>query len=183
MEKFERVLPLAWLFLLLVLLLLCLIILVLYLRIGFIYNISIFVVHTDVVYMYFNLLLVLKVFYSVNHVIWSSIKHGLELLKSDINSLNQWDQASLIRFHPEKCKVLCINCQPSLLEKLTFTKIYIHLGVGENLQEYEENEKDLGINIDFGIHKAIRTHTDSRPFLLAYSSFCLISVLVFWIFA
>ncbi|HBI40457.1 MAG TPA: hypothetical protein DDY16_05865 [Tenacibaculum sp.] len=86
--------------------------------------------------------------YADDTKIWRPIKseRDQELLQSDINSLDQWAQANKMRFHPKKCKVLSIGCKPSPLEMLPFTKFYYHLG--ENLLEYAENEKDLGVIIN-----------------------------------
>ena len=86
--------------------------------------------------------------YADDTKIWRPIRseRDQEILQSDINSLNQWAHDNKMRFHPRKCKVLSIGRKPSPLEMLPFTNFHYHLG--ENLLEFAENEKDLGVMIN-----------------------------------
>ena len=55
-----------------------------------------------------------------------------------------------MKFHPLKCKVVSIHNRPSPLAILPFTGY--HYTIGENLLEYAESEKDLGVIINPGLN-------------------------------
>ena len=48
-------------------------------------------------------------------------------------------------FHPKKCKVVTIKRRPSPLTMLPF--VAYHYCPSENLLEYVDSERDLGVNI------------------------------------
>ncbi len=51
-----------------------------------------------------------------------------------------------MKFHPKKCKGVSIHNRPSPLAMLPF--ITFHYSLGENLLNYEDSEKDLGVLIN-----------------------------------
>ena len=69
-----------------------------------------------------------------------------QLLQNDINYLNSWATSNKMKFHPLKCKVVSIHSSPSPLAFLP--SVNFHYQLGENLLEYSENEKDLGVLIN-----------------------------------
>ena len=74
-----------------------------------------------------------------------------ELLQQDINLLNNWATNNLMRFHPEKCKVLSVSLQRErnslmLLQALPFSQFVYCLG---NVPlDFVNSEKDLGVHIN-----------------------------------
>ena len=69
-----------------------------------------------------------------------------QLLQNGINYLNSWATSNKTKFHPLKCKVVSIHSSPSPLAFLPF--VNFHYQLRENLLEYTENEKDLGVLIN-----------------------------------
>ena len=76
-------------------------------------------------------------------------------LQKDIDYLhNLWSSSNKMNFHPKKCKVVSVHSKPSPLSMLPFVASHYYLG--ENLLEYADSEKDLGIvitsNLNFNEH-------------------------------
>ena len=86
--------------------------------------------------------------YADDTKIWRGITSYLDhqILQNDINYLNTWATSNKMKFHPLKCKVVSIHSSPSPLAFLPF--VPFHYQLGENLLEYVENEKDLGVLIN-----------------------------------
>ena len=91
-----------------------------------------------------------------------------ELLQQDIDQLNNWATNNLMRFHPDKCKVLSVTLQrgsnnSKLLEALPFSKFMYRLG---NVPlEFVNSEKDLGVHINRSL-----TWTDHCNYLYSKAS-------------
>ena len=85
--------------------------------------------------------------YADDTKIWRKIVNSrdIALLQKDIDYLHQWSINNMMNFHPKKCKVVSINHNPSPLSMLPF--VAFHYKLGENLLEYADNEKDLGVDI------------------------------------
>ena len=85
--------------------------------------------------------------YEYNTKIWRNIVNSrdIALLQKHIDYLNQWSINNMMNFHLKKCKVASINHNPSILSMLPFVAFHYYLG--ENLLEYTDNEKDLGVYI------------------------------------
>ena len=66
-----------------------------------------------------------------------------EILQNDLDSLSVWSDKWLLKFHPEKCKVMHLG-------KADNTKYFYKLKEGDTHHElaYTEEEKDLGVVID-----------------------------------
>ena len=86
-------------------------------------------------------------------------EEDVEALQRDLDKLDQWSRIWLLRFHPDKCKVLKISKKPEM-------DINLHLySNDEQHSEIDltgcEDEKDIGVIIDsrlnFGKH--IKTKT------------------------
>ena len=60
--------------------------------------------------------------------------------------LHLWSLNNKMNFHLQKCKAVSIKHRPSPLAMLPFVAYHYHLG--ENLLEYADIEKDLGVNIN-----------------------------------
>jgi hypothetical protein len=63
-----------------------------------------------------------------------------ELLQESISDLFEWSQLWLLKFHPDKCRILSIGNRAREANKYTMGE--------KNLKVSEEGEKDLGILID-----------------------------------
>ena len=92
--------------------------------------------------------------YADDTKIWRKIvtSRDIALLQKDIDYLHKWSINNKMNFHPKKCKVLSINHHPSPLSMLPFVEF--HYNLGENLLEYADNEKDLGVDITL-FHKIV----------------------------
>jgi endonuclease/exonuclease/phosphatase family metal-dependent hydrolase len=68
-------------------------------------------------------------------------------LQEDITYLHNWSINNKMNFHPQKCKVISVASRsPPLLGILPCVQ-YIY-SLGENLLDYVEKEKDLGVDIN-----------------------------------
>ncbi|MCP4460194.1 MAG: hypothetical protein GY816_19545, partial [Cytophagales bacterium] len=86
--------------------------------------------------------------YADDTKIWRPIKESADhrILQTDIDYLNNWASINKMKFHSLKCKVVSIHNRPSPLEMLPF--IRFHYSLGENLLDYADSEKDLGVLIN-----------------------------------
>ena len=86
--------------------------------------------------------------YADDTKIWRTIKcqNDIEQLQKDIDSLNMWSINNKMSFNFKKCKVVSIKHRPSPLTMLPFVAYHYYLG--ENLLEYADSEKDLGVLIN-----------------------------------
>ena len=62
------------------------------------------------------------------------------IIQEDLNTLHQWSNDWLLRFHPDKCVVIRLN--------VTTETWYFRYTLGENELEYVEKVKDLGVWVD-----------------------------------
>ena len=72
-----------------------------------------------------------------------------EVLQQDINVLSNWATNNLMRFHPDKCKILTVSLQhdPSpLIQALPFSK-FVYC-IGNTALEFVNSEKDLGVHFN-----------------------------------
>ena len=87
--------------------------------------------------------------YADDTKIWREINHEVDhhILQKDIDYLYDWALKNKMKFHPSKCKVLMVN-----RSKLPFLNILpfvqFHYSMGDDLIDYCEVEKDLGIHIN-----------------------------------
>ena len=70
----------------------------------------------------------------------------IEIIQNDINNLFKWSEKWLLRFHPDKCKVLSIigkrhQQRTTKYTMPTYSGSYVTL-------ESVESEKDIGVTID-----------------------------------
>ena len=56
-----------------------------------------------------------------------------------------WSINNKMNSHSKKCKAVAINHKPSSLPMLPF--VAYHYNLGENLLEYADSERDLGVDI------------------------------------
>ena len=87
--------------------------------------------------------------YADDTKIWRDIscEDDHHILQRDIDSLMDWALKNCMKFHPSKCKTLMVSrSKMPLLDILPF--IQFHYSMGNNLIDYCETEKDLGININ-----------------------------------
>jgi len=88
-----------------------------------------------------------------NTKVYNTIKSDADRinLQNDLNKLQKWSQKWLLKFHPDKCKVLCINSIAT--EKYNYT---LNINVTTHNLEHTTSEKDIGITFDqklnFEIH-------------------------------
>ena len=86
--------------------------------------------------------------YADDTKLWRSIKsdHDHLQLQKDIAYLHSWSLHNKINFNLQKCKVVAIKNKPSPLAMLPFVAYHYYLA--ENLLEYADSEKDLGVYIN-----------------------------------
>ena len=87
--------------------------------------------------------------YADDTKLWREINHEADnfILQSDIDYLFDWAIRNKMRFHPSKCKVLMVSSfNPPLIDILP--EIQFHYSMGEELLDYVDSEKDLGILIN-----------------------------------
>ena len=93
--------------------------------------------------------------YADDTKLWRSIKfdHDHSQLQKDIKYLHAWSLRNKIDFNLPKCKVVSIKNKPSPLAMLPFVAYHYYLA--ENLLEYADSEKDLGVyvNKDFNFNE------------------------------
>ena len=66
-------------------------------------------------------------------------------LNKDIDSMNIWANANLMKFHPQKCKILCVT--PKIfLDVLPFQRIYPY-AMSDIILDQVDSETDLGLLI------------------------------------
>ena len=85
----------------------------------------------------------------------SDTPDGIESLQKDLNSLQEWSDKWLLRFHPEKCHVLKLGSSKS---SATYSMTITAPDGTSQTQELEETqvEKDLGVHVDNDL--SFRTH-------------------------
>lgn len=80
---------------------------------------------------------------------WHTInsENDNEVLQKDISYLDEWANNNKMKFHTGKCKVLSVAQKPPpVLGILPDIQYFYHLG--ENLLEYSDNERDLGVDMN-----------------------------------
>ena len=89
-----------------------------------------------------------------------------ELLQSDINNMFEWSNKWLLRFHPDKCKVMRIGAKEEDAYKYS---------LDDKILSYTEEEKDLGVTIDnklkFETHIANKVNTANKVMGIIRRSF------------
>ena len=85
--------------------------------------------------------------------IWRSMNcvEDCNILQNDIDYLHDWCISNKMKFHSDKCKVVSINTKSSSsklmhLSLLPFSRFDYTLG--NNILDYEVNEKDLGVIVN-----------------------------------
>ena len=87
--------------------------------------------------------------YADDTKIWREIKEEDDhhILQKDIDYLLDWALRNSMKFHPSKCKALMVSkCKMPLLNILPF--IQYQYSMGQQMIDYCEVEKDLGIHIN-----------------------------------
>ena len=87
--------------------------------------------------------------YADDTKIWRTIHSELdnEILQKDIDYLNNWATLNKMKFHPQKCKVISVASRPPPLLGI-LPNIQYFYSLGENLLDYADCERDLGIDIN-----------------------------------
>ena len=87
--------------------------------------------------------------YADDTKIWRKINSEIdhEILQKDIHYLNNWATLNKMKFHPHKCKVVSIAPRPPPLLGI-LPNIQYYYALGDNLLEYAESERDLGVEIN-----------------------------------
>ena len=87
-------------------------------------------------------------------------------IKSDLNELFNWSETWLLKFHPDKCKMLPIYNKNKAYEENTYT-MRTYDG-GTTVLENVESEKDIGVTIDrnFRFEKHIQTQINKANQIL-----------------
>ena len=70
-----------------------------------------------------------------------------DALQSDINYLFKWSIENKMNFHPQKCKALSVATRPPALLGILPNIQYFYT-LGNNIMDYVESEKDLGVDIN-----------------------------------
>ena len=85
--------------------------------------------------------------YADDTKIWREIisEHDQVCLQNDINNLYKWSVDNMMKFHPDKCKVLAVT-NKRLTYELPFYEYFYSLN--DALLDYVESEKDLGVVIN-----------------------------------
>lgn len=111
-------------------------------------------------------------------------ENNVETLQHDLNNLFDWSIEWMLRFHPDKCKVLKVHNKWK--EKVNYIYIMKKYDGTTTTLESVESEKDIGVNIDSHLcfDKHIQTQINKanqivgiirRTFCsLDYKSFCLL---------
>ena len=119
-----------------------------------------------------------KLYRAINNEIDNTIK------QNDINSMFKWSEKWLLRFHPDKFKVLPIGTKSNYGQDSTY-KMSTYDG-SEITLETVQSEKDVGVTIDSKLKfdKHIQTQVNKANQLvgiirrtfkyLDYKSFCLL---------
>ena len=108
--------------------------------------------------------------YADDTKIWRTIYLEIDhsLLQKDIKYLNDWAIRNKMVFHPNKCKVLSVARQPPPLMGI-LPDIQFSYQLGENLLDYTESEKDLGVDIttklNWNIMHCDRIHSKTNQML------------------
>ena len=86
--------------------------------------------------------------YADDTKLWRTIKSDNDnaQLQKDIEYLHKWSLRNKMNFNLPKCKVVSIKSKPSPLAMLPFVAYHYYLA--ENLLEYADSEKDLGVYIN-----------------------------------
>ncbi|PJE77517.1 hypothetical protein CI610_03559 [invertebrate metagenome] len=79
-----------------------------------------------------------------------SNSEDVKILQNDLDNLQNWSDEWLLKFHPNKCKVLSLKATQK-------RKYYMEGSGGERIQlEHVKNEKDIGVTIDEDLN--FKTH-------------------------
>ena len=89
--------------------------------------------------------------YADDTKIWRRIESWNDhlILQHDINMLFEWSNINKMKFHPQKCSVLTVeqNARPDAIWNVfPFQNFFYFLN--DNILEYADNEKDLGIIVN-----------------------------------
>ena len=87
--------------------------------------------------------------YADDTKIWCSISCDMDHyeLQKDIDYLNSWASRNKMKFHPRKCKVLSVSQKTEPLLGILPNIQFIYT-LGEDLLDYANSEKDLGVDIN-----------------------------------
>ena len=67
-------------------------------------------------------------------------------LQADLNQLQKWSDTWLLKFHPNKCKVMTVSNKTKLENKSSY---HLYNNEGEEVElEMSEGEKDIGVLVD-----------------------------------
>ena len=73
------------------------------------------------------------------------------ILQNDIDYLVRWCNSTEMKFHPDKCKVLSVktkSCNSKLTYLSELPQSRFNYTLGNEVLDYETNEKDLGIIVN-----------------------------------
>ena len=90
--------------------------------------------------------------YADDTKIWRKItcEGDQNILQNDINSLNKWAKLNKMKFHPKKCKVLCVTPLRRTFYLLPSDRfVYCLDGI---CLDYVDSEKDLGVHISTSLN-------------------------------
>ena len=85
--------------------------------------------------------------------IWRSMnsEEDCDILQKDIIYLHHWRNSNLMKFHPDKCKVVSVNTRSSSFKLANFRLLPLsrfNYTLGNNSLDYENNEQDLGVIVN-----------------------------------
>ena len=88
--------------------------------------------------------------------IWRSMnsEEDCDILQKDINYLHHWCNSDLMKFHPDKYKVVSVNTRNSSLKLANFWLLPLsrfNYTLGNNILTYKSNEQDLGVIVNNNI--------------------------------
>jgi hypothetical protein len=67
-------------------------------------------------------------------------------LQADLDQLQKWSDTWLLKFHPNKCKVMTVSNKTKLENKSSY---HLYNNEGEEVElEMSEGEKDIGVLVD-----------------------------------
>ena len=73
----------------------------------------------------------------------------IQTLQKDLNNLQGWSNKWLLRFHPDKCKVMTISRKKKQdQKKYTMRKQFGNNIYTDHILDQVEKEKDLGVTVD-----------------------------------
>ena len=85
--------------------------------------------------------------------LWRTIKttNDSQILQRDLDALMNWSNKYLLKFNPQKCKLMCIG-QPSSAHR----EYYLQEGTGKYKLQKTTKERDLGVMVMTNLYSRVQ---------------------------